>query len=284
MRHIVIALATFAIPLPAAAQALKGVWKPVDVILTSGGTSARSQAEVAGLIILTDNHYSVTLEALGSAGTYEVTDVALVLMPSVVSAGAAAASGTQALPIRLVADTLWLTATKWYGNGVEAQIKLVRVSGAPVVAAKGGKTAKVEPPAADNASMIVGSWVLNEQKSEFSPGRAPRTRQVTYERTAAGVRFVATTVDVAGNTIQEEWTGIEDGRDFPYKGSRDFDTQSIRITGKLRAEIITKRAGRIAMGGTRVLASNGKTMTITLNGTGADGQVIKEVMIFDRQS
>ena len=283
MRHIVLAVAALAIPLPAAAQALRGSWKPVEMILTSGGTSARSRTDVPGLIILTENHYSVTLEGVASAGSYEVTDVALVLMPTVVGAGGATAAATQALPLRLVADTLWLTATQWYGSGIEAQLKLVRVSGAPVVAAKGGKTARVEP-AVDNAAMVVGTWTLNPEKSQFSPGPAPRSRQITFERTATGIRFTGTTVDASGNTVQEEWTGIEDGRDFPYTGARDFDTQAIRITGKLRAQIITKRGGRIAMGGDRVLSSNGKTLTITLNGTGADGQVIKEVMVFDRQS
>src|SRR5687768_8257029 len=130
MRHIIVAFAVLTLPLPATAQALRGVWKPVEITLTGGNAPSSPTGDIPGLIIITDNHYSVTLDGVASAGSYQVTDVALVLMPSIVTP-AGGAQGTQALPLRLIADTLWLTTTQWYGSGVEGKLRLVRLSGAP---------------------------------------------------------------------------------------------------------------------------------------------------------
>src|SRR4051812_1067274 len=67
MRHFLLTLSALLVPSLASAQALKGVWKPVDLVL-SGGANAGSRSDVPGLIIITDNHYSVTLEGVASAG------------------------------------------------------------------------------------------------------------------------------------------------------------------------------------------------------------------------
>lgn len=278
MRLLFAAVAAVIIQAPLAAQALKGVWKPVELIVP-GNEAPGGDHAVTGLLILTENHYSLTLETFASAGTYELTDIALVLAPSV-GTGTGGTPAPQAIPLRLIADSLWLTTPGWFGDAAQARLKLVRVGEAARVAAR---RTEPPPPVSDNAAAILGSWELNLEKSGFSPGPAPRSKQITYERTAVGIRYTATIVDSAGNTVTESWSGIEDGSDHPFAGAADFDTQSVRVTGRLRAEIIAKRGGRIALGGERVVSSNGRTLTIRLNGTNASGQVVRNELVYERR-
>jgi hypothetical protein len=271
-KFISVALTLTVVPMPLFAQALRGVWKPVEVKVSGG----QSTPPADGLLIFTETHYSITLPGGAAAGRYELTDIAIVTTPSAVTGGGVNTFGPEALGVQLVADSLWVTTHQWFGAGVEARVKLVRVAGQQVAQRKeSGRMPETD------ASTIVGRWTLNLRKSEFTPGPPPSSIQQVYERAGAEIRFTSTLVDADGKTTTEQWTGTEDGRDFPLTGSPDIDVLSIRVNGR-QAQYVAKRGGRVTMGGNRSISSDGKTMTITISGRNAQDQVVKQVLVLER--
>jgi len=269
-----VALTLTLAPVPLLAQTLRGVWKPVEVTVSRGQSAPATE----GLLIFTDTHYSITLTGGAAAGRYELTDAALVLTPSAVTSAGGNTYGQEALGVHLIADSLWVTTHQWFGAGVEAQVKLIRVAGALV--AQGKKEAN--RTSEDDPGSLVGTWVLNPDKSQFSPGPAPASAHRVYQRTATGIRYTSTVVGADGKTTTEEWSGSENGSDFPVTGSPDIDALSIRISGR-QAQYVAKHGGRITMGGNRSMSSNGKTMTITVSGRNAQDQVVKQVLVFEKK-
>lgn len=270
---ILVALAVVATPGSLFAQVLRGVWKPVEVRISGGQTAPSTE----GLLIFNETHYSITLPGGAAAGTYSLTDIAIITTPSAVTSVGDKTFGAEALGFLIVIDSLWVTTHQWFGAGVEARLKLVRVGDAPVAEKK-----KSERMAETASSTIIGTWVLNLKKSEFTPGPPPSSIQRVYENTPAGIRYTSTTVDAEGKTTTEQWSGSEDGRDFPVTGSPDMDVLSVKVSGR-QAQYVAKREGRVTMGGNRSITSNGKTMTITLSGRDAQNQVVKQLLVFERQ-
>jgi hypothetical protein len=134
----------------------------------------------------------------------------------------------------------------------------------------------------DVYAAILGTWELNVAKSTYSPGPAPKSQRRTYEKAGQGVKYAATTVQANGNSASETWTGAYDGKDYPFTGGADFDTQAITVVDALKAEFTLKKGGKAVRSGTRVLSNGGKVMTVTVKGTNAKGEAVHNVMVFDK--
>ena len=80
-----------------------------------------------------------------------------------------------------------------------------------------------------------------------------------------------------------QYTANSDGRDYPITGSADSDTISLRKVDTQSAEATQKKAGRVVMIAKREISKDGKTMTVTSKGTSAEGQPIKNVLVFDKR-
>ena len=159
------------------------------------------------------------------------------------------------------------------------------------------------PLATQDADPIIGTWVLNVAKSTFSPGPAPQSDSCTYvmeglatKVTSKGaskpmtymtvrqeIKATSTVVDVEGKTTTREWTIVYDGKERPVTGDPDVDTLALRRIDAFTTEFTQKRAGRVAITGTRVISRDGKVMTITTEGINAKGQRINDVSVFDKQ-
>ena len=158
-------------------------------------------------------------------------------------------------------------------------------------------------PAAQQSEPLIGTWVLNVAKSTFSPGPPPQSESHTYvlegqqtKMTAKGVseprtyltvrqeiKATFTGRDANGTPTLREWTIVYDGKDRPTTGDADADSVSLRRTDPFTAECTRKRAGRVVITDTRVISSDGSTMTITTHGINAKGQAIDDVLVLEKQ-
>src|SRR5579863_435101 len=73
----------------------------------------------------------------------------------------------------------------------------------------------------------LGTWKLNEAKSQFAPGA---TKNTTVSYTAAGdsVKVVVDGVAGDGKSIHSEWTGKYDGKDYPVTGDPTSDGRAVK--------------------------------------------------------
>jgi len=129
---------------------------------------------------------------------------------------------------------------------------------------------------------LIGTWKLNVAKSKFSPGPPPKSMTITYSAAGDGVKIVVDLTPGTGASQHWEMTGTYDGKDMPVTGNPEADMISMKKIDDRHGESTFKKGGKVAATNTRVLSSDGKTLTITSKGTNAQGQARNDVQVFER--
>ncbi len=132
------------------------------------------------------------------------------------------------------------------------------------------------------ASPQMGTWKLNEAKSKFGAGAA-RNHTVTYEAAGDNVKVTVDGVDAQGKASHNEWTGKFDGKDYPLVGDPAADTRSYKKVSDHKLELTNKKAGKVTATGTIVVSEDGKTRTVTVSATDAEGKKAHYTAVYDKQ-
>jgi hypothetical protein len=135
---------------------------------------------------------------------------------------------------------------------------------------------------AQTPTNVAGTWKLNAAKSTFSPGPAPKSMTVTYTPVKDGVRIKVEVVPTEGASQTWDMTPMYDGKDYPIKGNPDADTIAYKRIDARSGESIMKKQGKVVTTNTRTVSEDGKTLTITMKGTTADGKPRNDVMVFEK--
>jgi hypothetical protein len=130
---------------------------------------------------------------------------------------------------------------------------------------------------------VIGTWTLNVAKSTFSPGPGAKSGTVTFEAAGQGIHVVADIVDAKGVAQHTEYTGNYDGKDYPITGVAGVDTVSLKRIDATSTQRIDKKAGKVVQTWDRKVSADGKTLTVTQNGTDAEGRTVKNVMAFEKK-
>ena len=134
---------------------------------------------------------------------------------------------------------------------------------------------------ADNS---LGTWKLNVEKSKYTPAPFPiKSLTTTREAVDGGVKIMSTGVQADGTPINSSNTIKYDGKEYPITGA-PWDTSSMKqvdantFTGTSR-----QKSGKYKGTSRTVISKNGKSMTTTAKGTGADGKPFTATLIYDKQ-
>jgi hypothetical protein len=133
-----------------------------------------------------------------------------------------------------------------------------------------------------SASPQMGTWKLNEAKSKFSE-KATKNNTVMYEAAGDQVKVTVDGVDADGKAIHSEWTGKFDGKDYPLMGDPSGDMRSYKQISANKLELTTKKDGKVTSSGTIVVSADGKTRTVTINGTDSMGKKVHYMAAYDKQ-
>jgi hypothetical protein len=133
------------------------------------------------------------------------------------------------------------------------------------------------------ADPAVGTWKLNVAKSKYSPGPPPKSATVTYEETADGIRRTGESISAEGTKTSFEYSAKYDGKDYPVTGSDVFNAISLKRVNDHTAEATLKKDGKPVSTARRVISKDGKTLTITISGTNAQGEKTRNVAVYDKQ-
>jgi hypothetical protein len=138
--------------------------------------------------------------------------------------------------------------------------------------------------AADTAvDPVVGSWLLNLGKSKLGSQPVPTNQVRTYTETPDGLEVIIKGENANGEADVFESTYKYDGKDYPATGSPDFDTIAVRRISDLVTHDVLKRAGRVVGHITRVESNDGQMLTVSERLRGPKGEVLHEVLVYDRQ-
>ena len=134
--------------------------------------------------------------------------------------------------------------------------------------------------AAEDVNM--GTWKLNEAKSKLAPGAVKNTT-VVYAAAGDSIKVTVDGVDASGNATHNEWTGKFDGKDYPVTGDPTSDARAYRRVNAHTLAITVKKDGKATGSGRIVVAMDGKSRTVTVNGTDAKGMKVTSVGVYDKQ-
>ncbi len=154
---------------------------------------------------------------------------------------------------------------------------------AAVIAAYASQPSLGQSPSAITEDRVLGTWNLSVVKSTYSPGPPPKSQQRTYRAGAGGLKATVTTVNADGQSVTTEYVAGYDNVEHPLSGSADFDGIALKRINADTAEATLTHARKIVGKARRVVSKDGKTMTITFEGTDSRGRPVKNVAVYERQ-
>jgi hypothetical protein len=132
------------------------------------------------------------------------------------------------------------------------------------------------------ADAVVGTWKLNVAMSKFS-GTAPKSGTRMYTESADGTVLDQKMVGADGKEMSMHTTIKYDGKDYPVTGNPDADTVAAKVLDAHTTHFTLKKGGKVAGTVHRVVAMDGKTLTVNNKGTHPDGKPYDDTLVFDRQ-
>jgi hypothetical protein len=131
----------------------------------------------------------------------------------------------------------------------------------------------------------IGTWKLNIAKSKFADASmAPKSAQTKIEAAAGGgVTVTVDNVGADGKPVHYSYTAKYDGKDYPVKGDPNRDSIAITKKDDYNYTVVSKLAGKVTSTASVAYSKDGKTRTVTVSGTNAQGQSGTNVQVYDKQ-
>jgi hypothetical protein len=130
----------------------------------------------------------------------------------------------------------------------------------------------------------IGMWKMNIAKSKFSSGTGFKSATSKIEAVSGGVKHTVDSVYTDGTSRRYEYTTAYDGKDAPVIGNSPYgDTTALTHVDANTVRTVYKNKGKVTVIQTSVVSSDGKTRTVTTNGTNPLGQAVNNVSVYDRQ-
>ena len=136
--------------------------------------------------------------------------------------------------------------------------------------------------AAAAAENWVGSWKLNTAKSQLGTN-AIRAQTIKFESTPNGIKLTSDGIDAQGNPMKSGYTSKFDGTCAAWTGNPMADEACPKRIDDNSYENVWKKGGKATVTAKIVVSKDGKTMTVTQEGTDPQGAKVSAVAVYDRQ-
>ncbi len=128
----------------------------------------------------------------------------------------------------------------------------------------------------------MGTWKLNEAKSSMPPGSIKNT-MVVYEAQGDSLKVTTDGFAPDSSPMHTEWTGKLDGKDYPLTGDPTANSRSYIKVDDHTLTLSNKKDGKATTTGRIVVSADGKTRTLTAQGTTPEGKKITSKAFYDKQ-
>jgi hypothetical protein len=135
---------------------------------------------------------------------------------------------------------------------------------------------------AQSTDPLVGTWKLDAAKSSYKPGPGSKSSTLVIEAVGKSMKVSVDAVTADG-PLKWSYTASPDGKDAPVTGNPNADTANMSLPSANERTVTFKRGGKVMMTSKAVVAKDGKTMTITQDGTNAKGEAVHNVLHYVRQ-
>jgi hypothetical protein len=132
------------------------------------------------------------------------------------------------------------------------------------------------------ANPHMGTWKLNDTKSKIPPEMGKNTT-VTYAEAKDEVKVTVDGVDKDGKPTHSVWVGKFDGKAYPVKGNLSYNSVAYKMVNDRTNDITAMKDGKTVWTGRITVAADGKSRTVTINRTDADGKKFKGKAVYDKE-
>ena len=129
---------------------------------------------------------------------------------------------------------------------------------------------------------LLGTWKMDMSKSTFKPGPGSKSSTLVIEAAGKGMKVSVDAVTADG-PLKWSYTAMPDGKDVPVIGNPNAEMASMTLPNPNERVVVFKRAGKPVLTSKAVVAKDGKSMTITQDGTDAKGQAVHNVLHYVKQ-
>ena len=128
---------------------------------------------------------------------------------------------------------------------------------------------------------LIGVWELNVAKSRYTPGPGPINETRTYARGPNGVEGTIQRRFRDGRSERIEYIAEYD-REYPVTGTEAYNHVLLKRIDAYTAEAVLSHAGRVYGTARRVIARDGKTMTMTFKREGDPRGTTSYVALYEK--
>jgi hypothetical protein len=89
-------------------------------------------------------------------------------------------------------------------------------------------------------------------------------------------------VDKDGKPTHSVWVGKADGKAYPVKGNLPYNSVAYKVVNDRTYDLTAMKDGKMLWTGKSTISADGKSRTVTLNGTGADGKKFQGKAVYDK--
>jgi hypothetical protein len=132
------------------------------------------------------------------------------------------------------------------------------------------------------ADVNMGTWKLNEAKSKINPG-GPKNNMVVIAAAGDSMKVTVDGISADGKPAHNEWTGKFDGKDYPITGDPAADMRAYKPVNDHTLALTEKKGGKTTNTGRVVVSADGKTRTVTVSGSDANGKKMSITFVYDKQ-
>jgi hypothetical protein len=97
-----------------------------------------------------------------------------------------------------------------------------------------------------------------------------------------GEKVTSESVFATGAKTVSVYTANYDGKPYPITGSETADTVMLKRVDANTSERTDSKGGKAVQTLVRVVSKDGKTMTVTVKGSNAQGQAVNNVVVFEK--
>ena len=132
------------------------------------------------------------------------------------------------------------------------------------------------------ANPHLGTWKLNEAKSKVPAGMG-KNNTVTYTEQKDKIKVTVEGVDKDGKPTHSVWVGKFDGKAYPLKGNLSYNSVAYKEVNDRTNDITTWKDGKMVWSGKIAVAADGKSRTVTVNGTDEKGKKFSGKVVYDKE-
>ena len=131
------------------------------------------------------------------------------------------------------------------------------------------------------ANPQMGTWKLNEGKSKIAPGMG-KSMTVIYSEQGDKIKVTVDGADKDGKPTHGAWVGKWDGKAYKATGNLAWDSAAYKVVNDYTNDITTWKNGKVAWTGHIAVSKDGKSRTVTVNGTDANGKKFTSKAVYDK--